>query len=64
MILKQCRKHRNFPDLESCIICITNYENILRRWFGEKAVENFRLHYQREIIPMALMILKRNQSGR
>lgn len=52
--MEQCKKHFTFPDIEFCSICIKAYEDVLLRWFGIKAVENFRHLSQREISLPAL----------
>ena len=58
-MLKSCDKHRTFPDIENCSDCKESYEIVLMRWFGMKAVENFRLNYQREICLPAMRVLKK-----
>lgn len=52
--MEKCKKHFLFPDIESCAKCIIAYEDVLLRWFGIKAVENFRHLSQREISLPAL----------
>lgn len=49
-----CTEHFSFPEVESCPICRTAYEKILFKWYGEKAVQNFRENCQREILLFAL----------
>jgi len=49
-----CQEHFSFPEIETCITCRTAYEKILLKWYGEKAVENFRENCQREILLLAL----------
>ena len=58
MMLKDCKIHKSFPDIESCSDCKESYEIVLRRWFGERAVENFRLHYQREVNLQVMRMVK------
>jgi len=49
-----CTEHFAFPEIEQCPICRAAYEGVLSKWFGQKAVENFRENCQREILLLAL----------
>lgn len=49
-----CTEHFTFPEIETCVVCREAYERILLKWYGEKAVQNFRENCQREILNMAL----------
>lgn len=54
-----CSRHWTFPEIVDCDVCRTAYEDVLRRWYGESAVENFRINSQREIVALAIRSMKK-----
>lgn len=56
--MNPCIQHKAFPEIELCDTCRKAYEDVLMRWYGEKAVENFRQNAQREILLAAIRSLK------
>jgi len=45
-----CLRHIDVPDLKRCKTCRKEYEEVILRWHGEKAVEEFRTELQKELI--------------